>query len=90
MNPQTYRPHQDPESGNKYTDTEKLAFGALDRNMNETIILTKENMFNALSEAKKTGKVNPWAVCTASVGRDDKDKYERCVTDVKKKQGIKK
>lgn len=34
-------------------------------------------------------KVNPWAVCTASVGRDDKDKYERCVMDVKKKQGMK-
>jgi len=27
---------------------------------------------------------NPWAVCTVSVGRDDKKKYERCVKDVKK------
>lgn len=34
-------------------------------------------------------KVNPWAICTASVGRDGKDKYERCVMDVKKKQGMK-
>lgn len=33
---------------------------------------------------------NPWAVCTESTGREDKDKYERCVQDVKKKQKKKK
>ena len=35
---------------------------------------------------KKTGKkkYNPWAICTAQVGRKDKKKYERCVMDVKK------
>ena len=27
---------------------------------------------------------NPWAICTASVGRKDKDKYEKCVMSVKK------
>lgn len=32
---------------------------------------------------------NPFAICTAAVGRDDKDKYERCVQDVKKKTGQK-
>lgn len=37
-------------------------------------------------EGKKKG--NPWAICTASVGRKDKDKYEKCVKDVKKKEGI--
>jgi hypothetical protein len=31
---------------------------------------------------------NPWAICTASVGRDDKEKYERCVMDVKKSMGM--
>jgi hypothetical protein len=31
-------------------------------------------------------KDNPWAICTASVGRDDKKKYERCVLSVKKKK----
>jgi hypothetical protein len=44
-------------------------------------------------ESKKKGKykaVNPWAVCTTSVGREDKEKYEDCVTDVKKKHKIKK
>lgn len=35
-----------------------------------------------------TEKVNPWAVCTASTGRSDKTKYERCVMDVKKKEGM--
>jgi hypothetical protein len=27
---------------------------------------------------------NPWAICTKSVGREDKDKYEKCILDVKK------
>lgn len=40
-----------------------------------------------LFEASKT-KDNPWAICTASVGREDKDKYEACVKDVKKEKGI--
>jgi hypothetical protein len=34
-------------------------------------------------------KDNPWAICTASVGRKDKEKYEACVRDVKKEKGIK-
>jgi hypothetical protein len=34
-------------------------------------------------------KDNPWAICTASVGREDKKKYEACVRDVKKEKGIK-
>ena len=38
-------------------------------------------------EADKV-KNNPWAICTASVGRDDKEKYESCVKDVKKEKGI--
>lgn len=33
---------------------------------------------------KKSKKYNPWAICTSSVGRKDKKKYERCVMDVKK------
>ena len=34
-------------------------------------------------------KDNPWAICTASVGREDKEKYEACVRDVKKEKNIK-
>ena len=33
-------------------------------------------------------KINPWAICTSSVGRSNKDKYEKCVMSVKKKEGI--
>lgn len=39
-------------------------------------------------EAEEKG--NPWAICTDSVGREDKAKYERCVQKVKKKTGYKK
>jgi len=35
-------------------------------------------------EKKKKSKYNPWAICTSSVGREDKDKFERCVKDVKR------
>lgn len=34
-------------------------------------------------------KNNPWAICTSSVGRKDKKKYERCVMKVKKQTGYK-
>ena len=44
--------------------------------------------FNKLSK-KKEWDPNPWAVCTDSVGREDKDKYERCVQKVKQKQNTK-
>jgi hypothetical protein len=37
----------------------------------------------------KNKENNPWAICTASVGRENKDKYEACVMDVKKQKGIK-
>jgi len=41
------------------------------------------------SKGKKKWNPNPFAVCTVSTGREDKDKYERCVMDVKKKQNKK-
>lgn len=41
-------------------------------------------------KAKLKKKPNPWAICTAQVGRDDKEKYEKCVLSVKEKHGIKK
>ena len=34
-------------------------------------------------------KNNPWAICTESVGREDKEKFEKCVMDVKKQNNIK-
>jgi hypothetical protein len=43
-------------------------------------------MESEMAEGKKKGtkkKYNPFALCTASVGRKDKEKYERCVMGVK-------
>lgn len=31
---------------------------------------------------------NPWAICTASVGRENKDKYERCVQSIKMQEAL--
>ena len=42
----------------------------------------KEELEAYLEEQEKN---NPWAICTASVGREDKEKYERCVKSVKTK-----
>jgi hypothetical protein len=39
---------------------------------------------------QESEKKNPWAICTAQVGRDNKEKYEKCVLSVKEKYGIKK
>jgi hypothetical protein len=47
----------------------------------------EEGEIDGLTEEE--AKNNPWAICTASVGREDKEKYEACVTDVKKQKGIK-
>ena len=41
---------------------------------------------NTINEGES--KNNPWAICTAKVGREDKAKYESCVKDVKKEHGI--
>jgi hypothetical protein len=59
------------------------------------------NIDKLIIEAKKKGKkVNPWAVCTSSLSKEfgtsersewskpQKEKYESCVQDVKKKQKI--
>lgn len=48
--------------------------------VNETEEVTNETVIE--------NKVNPWAVCTASVGREDKAKYESCVMKVKKENGM--
>lgn len=47
----------------------------------DTITVTDEG-----KKKKKKYKYNPWAVCTSSVGRQDKKNYEQCVKDVKKQQ----
>ena len=44
---------------------------------------------SAMQVDEESSKNNPWAICTSSVGREDKEKYEKCVKDVKKEKGIK-
>lgn len=46
------------------------------------------NMSRYSEPIEEEDKDNPWAICTASVGREDAEKYERCVRDVKKQKGI--
>lgn len=53
-----------------------------------------EYMQEAKKKSKKKAKIkkkpNPWAICTAQVGREDEDKYEKCVLSVKDQYDIKK
>ena len=67
---------------------QKTASGYKTQDLPGQIFKTEAGLIVAL--AKKKGKsVNPWAVCTKSVGRDDKEKYEKCVLDVKEKSPVK-
>lgn len=45
--------------------------------------------YTVITAKKSKKKNNPWAICTNSVGREDKDKYEQCVMDVKRKNKAK-
>lgn len=60
-----------------------------DENLEEIVQAALEEVLVNEKKKKKT-KVNPWAICTAQVGREDEDKYESCVMGVKEKHGIKK
>lgn len=51
-------------------------------------LLEKKKKKNKRKKAKAKKKTNPWAVCTSEVGRDDEDKYEKCVKSVKKQSNI--
>ena len=52
-------------------------------------ILEKKKSRSKKKKAKMKKKNNPWAICTSEVGRDNEDKYERCVKSVKKQSNIK-
>jgi len=58
--------------------------------IDESLSLQEKKKKKKKKKAKLKKKPNPWAVCTSSVGRKDKDKYEKCVLSVKEKHGIKK
>ena len=46
----------------------------------EVLDMVRTTVLGSLDEREN----NPWAICTASVGREDKEKYEKCVKSVKK------
>jgi len=51
----------------------------------ERASITKERIFEIVEEVLEEEKEkNLWAICTSSVGREDKEKYERCVKSIKK------
>lgn len=53
-------------------------------------ILEKKKAKSKKKKGKMKKKANPWAICTAQVGREDTEKYEKCVKGVKKQHNIKK
>jgi len=73
------------EATTTYSPDEKIPAGKVDpkkvtKNSDGSVSVEETN-----EAKKKTGKkkYNPFAICTASVGRKDKKKYERCVMGVK-------
>jgi hypothetical protein len=73
------------EATTTYSPDEKIPAGKVDpknitKNSDGSVSVEETN------ESKKKGtkkKYNPFAICTASVGRKDKKKYERCVMGIK-------
>jgi len=71
---------------------EKGSKEGLNKQLNQTNISTEKQKLEdlvdpkELAETKKKSKkkANPWAICTASIGRKNKKKYEDCVMSVKK------
>jgi hypothetical protein len=61
----------------------RILSGQAEGPVNENFLLAVPRSF--LVEGKKA---NPWAICTAQVGRENKKKYESCVKQVKKKHNI--
>jgi len=64
------------------TSTKKITLtnGKTENKKNEVIVDREIDE----GKSKKSKKYNPWAICTSTVGRENKKKYERCVMDVKK------
>jgi hypothetical protein len=73
------------EATTTYSADEKIPAGKVDpknvtKNSDGSVSVEETN-----EAKKKTGKkkYNPFAICSASVGRKDKKKYERCVMGIK-------
>lgn len=73
-----YNPKKDPANAQKITTTKTPL-----RNLKpgSTVKVTADE---SKKKKLKKKKLNPWAICTSSVGREDMKKYEKCVMDIKK------
>jgi hypothetical protein len=61
-----------------------------DTSESQKVTQAKKRKKKKSTEEAEKFQYNPWAICTKTVGRDNKDKYERCVQEVKKKERKKK
>lgn len=80
------------ENQNKNELFQKVAMFEEEQDLETSDLSLEEAVLNAVKEKldeTEEVKNNPWAICSASTGREDKTKYERCVQDVKKQHGIK-
>ena len=50
------------------------------------VVISPESDDEKKKEISEEKENNPWAICTASVGREDEEKYEDCVKAVKKQK----
>lgn len=73
-----------PMPANKGANITEVNF--LAKGVKESI---KQIIMKAQSHADLIKQDNPFAICTATVGRQDSEKFERCVLDVKDELGLK-
>ena len=66
------------------TITEDEAMDVLDLVIDSMQEIFHLGGFGTESPVEEAQENNPWAICTAQVGREDKEKYEKCVKSVKK------
>lgn len=57
---------------------------SLELKRNKLLRIKRTELKKLITEEVQKAKNNPWAICTAQVGRSDKQKYEKCVLGVKK------
>jgi hypothetical protein len=87
-------PHTDTETEEEHEEHEAEETKEEEAEEHDEVQSEKEEDDETVTESEKKGKaVNPWAVCNRSTGgkkKAGKEKFERCVMDVKKKHKIKK
>lgn len=86
LKPGVYQLNVTNDEGEEYTYNSKDKTLNKQTSVNMDALKSGDTIKVADEGKKKKYKYNPWAVCTASVGRKDKKNYEKCVLDVKKQQ----